>query len=133
LVYAAGQSVREATPTSLLFVGAAAVVGMVAHYRAGRVRAGVGVAFGLAGIGGSVAGSAANRHADPNVLPLAFSVLVVVAARRMLTGCPTCTRVGEQHSLSSSGPTERADGAGLALRFKPDSKTVVAVLPPAPA
>jgi uncharacterized membrane protein YfcA len=84
LVYAAGQSVREAAPTSLLVVGAAAVVGMVAHYRAGRVRAGVGVAFGLAGIGGSVAGSAANRHADPNVLLLAFSVLVVVAAWQLL-------------------------------------------------
>jgi uncharacterized membrane protein YfcA len=127
LVYAAGQSVRGATTTSLLVVGAAAVVGMVAHYRAGRVRPGVGLAFGLAGVGGSVAGSAVNSHVDPNLLLLAFSVLVVVAAWRMLTGCPTCTRVGEQQALSNSGPAEPA-GGGLAVRSRIETKTLVTVL-----
>jgi uncharacterized membrane protein YfcA len=104
LVYAAGESARRATTTSLLVVGAAALVGMAAHYRAGRVRVGTGVAFGLAGLGGSVAGGTLNRHVDPNLLLLAFSVLVVIAAWRMVTGCPTCTRVGEQRELSRTRP-----------------------------
>ncbi len=102
LVYAAGQTTRNATTTSLLLVGAAALVGMGAHYRAGRVKVGTGIAFGAAGVGGSLAGSALNRHIDPNVLLLAFSGLVVVAAWRMVVGCPTCTRVGEERALAAA-------------------------------
>ena len=100
LVYAAGEGTRTATTTSLLVVGAAALVGMLAHRRAGRVRTGVGTAFGLVGVAGSVAGSAVNRHLDPNVLLLVFSFLIGLAAWRMVVGCPTCTRVGEQRALS---------------------------------
>ncbi|MCB0954492.1 MAG: TSUP family transporter, partial [Microthrixaceae bacterium] len=57
LVYAAGLDVRQATTVSLLIVGSASVVGMVGHYRGGRVQVGTGIAFGAAGIGGSLAGS----------------------------------------------------------------------------
>lgn len=106
LVYAAGEGARSATATSLLVVGAAAVVGMVAHRRAGRVRVGVGTAFGAAGVGGSILGSALNRHLDPNVLLLAFSGIVAVAAWRMLTGCPTCTQVGERRELTGGAAAE---------------------------
>jgi hypothetical protein len=101
LVYAAGQDPKSATTTSLLLVGTAAVVGMATHWRAGRVRVGIGVAFGLCGVGGSLLGSALNRRLDPDVLLLGFAVLVLVAAWRMLTGCPTCTRVGEEHELAT--------------------------------
>ena len=41
-----------------------------------------------------------NRRLDPNVLLLGFSVLVLIAAWRMLVGCPTCTKVGEEHALA---------------------------------
>lgn len=99
LVYAAGQSPQEATATSLLIVGAASVWGLRGHFRAGRVRATTGAIFGATGIGGSLAGSALNRRIDPNVLLLAFSGLIVVAAWRMLTACPTCTRAGEAREL----------------------------------
>ena len=92
LVYAAGQAPQEATATSLLLVGVAALSGLPAHYRAGRVEVAPGVAFGLTGIGGSFAGTAINRRLDPDVLLLAFSGLILVAAWRMLTACPTCTR-----------------------------------------
>ena len=95
LVYGAGQGPKAATATSLLLVGTAALVGMGAHHRAGRVRVGTGVMFGLAGIGGSLAGSALNRGIDPNLLLLGFSLLILVAAWRMVVGCPTCTQVGE--------------------------------------
>ena len=102
LVYVVGQSPPAATTTSLVVVGLAALVGMGDHWRAGRVRPGIGVVFGLAGIGGSIAGSALNRNLDPDVLLLAFAVLVLVAAWRMLAGCPSCTKAGEDRALVTS-------------------------------
>ena len=100
LVYAAGQGAKAATATSLLLVGAAALVGMGVHHRAGRVRVRTGVMFGLAGIGGSIAGTALNRRLDPNALLLGFSVLILVAAWRMAVGCPTCTQLGEERAVA---------------------------------
>ena len=110
LVYAAGQSARDATTTSLLLVGIASAVGMVSHYRAGRVQVRTGVVFGLTGIGGSLAGSALNQRIDPNVLLLAFAGLVCVAAWRMLTGCPTCTNVGEATAVAGPAGAPTAGG-----------------------
>jgi uncharacterized membrane protein YfcA len=120
LVYAAGQGPKGATATSLFLVGTAALVGMGDHWRAGRVRLGTGLAFGLVGIGGSIAGSALNRHLDPDVLLLGFAGLVCVAAWRMLTGCPTCTNVGETRAVTApdgnggSGPAGGADDVATA-------------------
>ncbi len=108
LVYVAGESPQAATTTSLIVVGLAALVGMTEHHRAGRVRVKDGLMFGLAGIGGSFAGSALNRHLDPDVLLLAFSGLIVVAAWRMLTGCPTCTRVGAEAAEREAAEREAA-------------------------
>jgi uncharacterized membrane protein YfcA len=126
LVYAAGQDPKAATATSLLLVGSAALVGMGTHWRAGRVRVGTGVMFGLAGIGGSLAGSAVNRHLDPDVLLLGFAGLVCVAAWRMLTGCPTCTKVGETREL---GTVDDRPGTTLTVtRPRIDSRTVVTVV-----
>jgi uncharacterized protein len=102
LVFAAGQDPRAATTTSLMLVGTASAIGMVAHWKAGRVRVGLGVMFGLFGVGGSIAGSAVNHRLDPNLLLLAFSLLVVVAAWRMVTGCPTCSRTGERRELEAA-------------------------------
>jgi uncharacterized protein len=89
LVYAAGQEPKAATATSLLLVGSASLIGMMTHRRAGRVRAGTGIAFGLTGVGGSLAGSEINRQLNPNLLLLGFAGLVCVAAWRMLTGDAT--------------------------------------------
>ena len=107
LVYAAGQTPQEATATSLLLVGVAALSGLPGHYRAGRVNLIPGVTFGVTGIGGSLAGTAINRRLDPNVLLLAFSGLILVAAWRMLTACPTCTRSGEADALAASPTAEK--------------------------
>ncbi|MBI5503657.1 MAG: sulfite exporter TauE/SafE family protein [Deltaproteobacteria bacterium] len=117
LVYAAGQTPQQATATSLLLVGVAALSGLPAHLRAGRVKVAHGIAFGATGIGGSLAGTAANRRLDPDMLLLAFSGLIMIAAWRMLTACPTCTRSGEQIALeeiSAARPRASIDlGRGL--------------------
>ena len=83
LVYAAGQTPKQATTTSLVLVALTAMIGIVPHWRAGRVRFVAGTIFGLAGIGGSLLGSHWNKAADPNVLLLAFSGLMMIAGYGM--------------------------------------------------
>jgi uncharacterized protein len=82
-VFVAGQTSKEATASSLFVVGTSAIFGLAPHLRAKRTRVGPGVAFGLAGVGGSYLGSRLNSRVDPNVLLLAFSILVLVAAWAM--------------------------------------------------
>lgn len=115
LVYAAGQTPQDATATSLLLVGTAALAGLRSHLVAGRIRVGTGSAFGLLGVGGAVAGSVLNRRIHPDVLLLAFSALILVAAWRMLTACPSCTQVGEQQALVSPPRPARPLDAARAL------------------
>jgi uncharacterized membrane protein YfcA len=114
LVYMAGEEPAAATTTSLLVVGTAALVGMVGHARAGRVRFTTGVVVGVTGIGGSLAGSALNRAVDGDVLLLGFGLLVLVAAWRMVTGCPSCTRIGEERAMKVADPADDA-AAGVAV------------------
>jgi len=83
LVYAVGLEPKAATTASLVVVGFAALGGMVGHWRAGRVRVAAGIVFGLAGVGGSLLGSLLNRSVNPQILLLAFSALMAVAAWRM--------------------------------------------------
>lgn len=88
LVYLLGQTPHQATTMSLLVVGGAALAGVGAHWRAGRVRLGPGLVFGLLGSAGSVLGSKASALADPDVLLLGFAGLMVAAAVAMLTRVP---------------------------------------------
>ena len=60
LVYLVGQPPQDATTSSLLIVGAAALVAIVPHARRGNVRLGQGLTFGALGIVGSYVGSAAS-------------------------------------------------------------------------
>lgn len=101
LVLAAGQDPRAATSTSLVLVGTASVIGVAGHWRAGRVRVRTGLLFGICGIGGSIAGSTLNSRMEADLLLLAFSALILVAAWRMFVGCPSCTRTGELTGLAS--------------------------------
>lgn len=120
LVYALGQSPRQATTASLVIVGITALAGAVGHARAGRVRWVAGSAFGLAGIAASVAGTFANRAVDPNVLLLAFAGLMFVVAVAMLR------RGNRPEGVLSALPARRAStgatvgrviGAGLIVGF----------------
>lgn len=83
LVYGAGQTSKQATTTSLILVGITAIIGIIPHWRAGRVRILAGTIFGLAGVGGSLLGSRWNNAVDPDVLLLAFSGLMLIAAFAM--------------------------------------------------
>jgi uncharacterized membrane protein YfcA len=83
LVYGAGQTSKQATTTSLILVGITAIIGIIPHWHAGRVRIFAGTIFGLAGIGGSLLGSRWNKAVDPDVLLLAFSGLMLIAAFAM--------------------------------------------------
>ena len=95
LVFVAGQDPSAATTTSLVVVGVASLIGAYGHWRAGRVWVTQGLMFGLVGIGGSLAGSALNRRLDGDVLLLAFAGLILIAAWRIVAGCPSCTSSGE--------------------------------------
>ena len=64
--------------------------------------------FGLVGIAGSLAGSALNRRLDGGVLPLAFAGLILVAAWRIVVGCPSCTRSGEASAIEQGHVSEGA-------------------------
>lgn len=103
LAHLAGQSAPTATATALVAVGVSAAVGSVGHARRGNVRWGSAAAFVVTGVAGSWAGTRLNGQLDGDALLLAFSGLVLVAAHRMLFACPSCTNVGEERAVASSG------------------------------
>jgi uncharacterized membrane protein YfcA len=95
-------------------VGAASLAAALGHARAGNVRWTAAGVFVVTGVPGSWLGSAVNARLDGDVLLLVFSGLVLVAAHRMLTACPSCTRVGDEEAMADeSAPGTRA-GAGVA-------------------
>src|SRR5262249_29276709 len=57
-----------------------------------------------------------------------FSFLVIIAAWRMVTGCPTCTRVGERRELSRARPATRSGPIAVALRQKLDPRAGAVVI-----
>ena len=119
LVYAAGQDPKAATTTSLVLVTITALIGIIPHWRAGHVRLAAGAVFGLAGIGGSLIGSAWNEAVDADVLLLAFSILMLVAAYAMWR------RLRKQAAV----PTVRSAGAAAATpdRLETDPRQDTAI------
>lgn len=120
LVYAAGQSPKAATTTSLLLVAITSFSGLVPHWRARRVRWSSGVMFGLAGVGGSLLGSHWNESANPDALLLAFSGLMFIAGWAMWRRVRAAARV-------AAAPTPR-ESAAAHTAVKADVSTVMKVL-----
>lgn len=129
LVHLVGLSTGAATATSLVAVGAAAAVASVGHRS--RIRWPIAAAFVATGALGAIGGAAVGRRLDETALLIAFSVLVLIAAHRMLTACPSCTRVGEERALTDEDEDEATSppirstlrrlglpaGAGVAVGF----------------
>lgn len=93
LVYAAGQSPRNASATSLILVAITSLIGLMPHWRAGRVKAAAGMLFGAAGVGGAVLGSAWSKGVDPDLAMLLFAGVMVAAGVVMWKRsrpCPDC-------------------------------------------
>lgn len=111
LVHVVGLSVPTATATSLVAVGSAAAVAAWGH----RLRVDRPLAIWFVAVGGvgALGGAFVGRQLSDDVVLLAFSALVLVAAHRMLTACPSCTRVGEEQARSSErSDVETAGGSG---------------------
>ncbi len=83
LVYLLDQSPAQATTGSLVVVGVTALVGAISAYRAGTVKLGRGVAFGVVAIGGAALGARASGEVSEDVLLASFAVLMLVVGALM--------------------------------------------------
>ncbi len=119
LVYLLGQEPHTATTSSLLIVGGSSLIALVPHARAGRVRAGQGLVFGVLGIVGSFAGSTLSSRVPPHLLLLAFAGLVLLVAALMLR------RAGR--ARAEEQPAD-AEPAGVALRRGLNGRRVAQLL-----
>lgn len=117
LVYGVGMSPAEAIPTSLLVVGISSLAALLPRLRGG-INWPVVLMVGAAGIPAAWAGTAAGRLLDPNILMLAFAVIMVTAGIRMLM------RTTETEGSCSTGPNRafrscapKALGVGVLVGF----------------
>lgn len=116
LAHLAGQPAAAATATSLVAVGSASAVGTVGHARVGNVRWAAAAAFVATGLPGSWAGASLNDRLDGDLLLLAFSGLVLVAAHRMLATRPRTAATADARTMCE--PDDRpADRRGELLRL----------------
>lgn len=86
LVFVLHTPVSEATGTSLLIVGAAALAAAFGHWRKGNIDPKVAGIFGGAAVVGAVAGSSLHSLVSGRTLTALFAVILFVAAGRMIWG-----------------------------------------------
>ncbi len=84
LVYALGLGIEQAIPMSLIVVAAASAVGVLPKLRAGQVQWRLAAVFAVAGIPGTLLGSAIGERLPQSALMIGFAVLMIVAGNRML-------------------------------------------------
>jgi uncharacterized membrane protein YfcA len=99
LVYVAEVDAKQAIATSLLVVGVASAVGLIAHARAGRVRWRIGALFGVAGMAGAYVGGVVARFIPGRVLMIGFAVVMVAAGVAMLRGRKSARVPGNRRVL----------------------------------
>lgn len=80
LVYVAGETPKLATVSSLVVVCVTASIAVRPHWVVGRVRTDIAVPFGVVGVLGSLLGKVLSERLNPNMLMLAFSGVMIVAA-----------------------------------------------------
>jgi hypothetical protein len=120
---------QSATSASLIIVGITSVIAAVAHARGGHVRWKAAAVFGIIGSATAFGGSILNRAVDPQILLIAFSALMVVAAVAMLRRTSKCT-APETDDRSTSDAKAVGDvarsGVALATATKPRVTTAQA-------
>ncbi|WP_256922028.1 sulfite exporter TauE/SafE family protein [Leifsonia sp. NCR5] len=122
LVYLLGQNPAAASTSSLLIVGGTTLIGMLPHLRAGRVRLGQGIVFGLLGVVGTSVGSFLAAGIPGNVLLLAFAGLMLVVAGLM-------TRRRRAETRRTGGPATAPEAPLLGFSpFRCDCPRVVILL-----
>lgn len=103
LVYVIGLSAHDATATSLVVVGATALLGVVPHWRNGNVHVRTALGFGAAGILGAFAGTALHQLVDESLILFGFGFLMLVVAGRMaFSGTPAPRSVSDRQVLLST-------------------------------
>lgn len=117
LVYGMGMSPAQAIPTSLLVVGLSSLAALLPRVRDGLNRPVIAL-VGAAGIPAAWGGAAVGRLVDPDLLMLAFAVIMVAAGIRMLVA------TSERQGSCSTGPTRalracapKAVAVGLVVGF----------------
>ena len=117
LVYALGETAQSATTSSLVIVGITAAAAAIGHTRAGRVRWRAGLAFGAAGVAASLIGTNLNARVRPEVLLVAFAVLMLIAAAAMLA-----------NTMVASSPDDDEPGAPQPSNAKTRVRNAIPVL-----
>jgi uncharacterized membrane protein YfcA len=84
LVYVVRVDAKQAIATSLLVIGVASAVGLIAHARAGRVRWRIGALFGVAAMAGAYVGGVVAQFIPGRMLMVGFAVVMVAAGVAML-------------------------------------------------
>ena len=84
LTYALGLEAKTAVATSLVVVGAASAMAVIAHARRGHVQVGVALSFGLLGAASAGGGAWLARWIPGAAQLLLFAAIMVVAGARMI-------------------------------------------------
>ena len=88
LVYLLGQSAHDATAGSVIIVGTAAVVGVLARIGDRGIDWSTGLAFGVVGAPAAYFGTVLNQRVEQPVLLLVFAAITLLAAAAMLLNGP---------------------------------------------
>ncbi len=89
LVYLLNQDAHAAVTTSLVIVGANALIGAWLHQRQGHVHLRVALLFGLYGVGTAYLGARLSNRLPSGVLLLLFALLMLAVAALMIRGSAT--------------------------------------------
>lgn len=117
---------QSATSASLIIVGITSVIAAIAHARSGHVRWKTAAVFGVIGSITAFGGSILNRAVDPQILLIAFSALMVVAAVAMLRRTRKSSDSGPESGHQPAMSTEPGGGGNespLATTTRPRVST----------
>lgn len=99
LLIAVGLDRHRAHATSLAAIMPIAAAGAVWYGLSGELALGLGVVVGLGGVVGSVVGATVMHRSSPRSLTILFSVVLLVAAVRMIAGGDPLPGTGELGAL----------------------------------